>query len=528
MIFLLKIIRLSICLALTFSLFLGGIIRITLIMNDEKIRVSADNNVKVVTLSALRGNIFDTNGNLLTGETEKNYAVFTPTPTAVMYASNALYGEEKIEVLSKLRNQKVAIIETEREINCAGIITVKTSAHITESGFCSHLLGYLNDENKGVSGIEKAYDSLLYSDKKITLKFFSSGTGEMLGGIEPELNEHKEVGYNGVILTIDKKIQEELEEITARLEKGAVVISEVGSGKIRGMVSRPNFDANNLSESLEREDAPFLNRCLMSFNVGSVFKPIVAVSYLEGVKRGFTVNCTGLTLIGEKEFACHKRDGHGTVNLYDALAFSCNSFFYELASLLKAENIVKTASLFGFGYKKELCKGIETANEKMPEISDLESKLSIANLSIGQGSLMASPITLLSLYEAIANGGIYHKPTVVEGIMKNGVTEYEKEPSKIKAMSKNTADIIKTALKKVTVDGTAQSVLSEIDGAGKTATAQTGQKKDGREVEHSWFCGFFPYENPEYVVSIIVEDSIGKEKQAMEIFKELSLNLLNR
>ena len=64
-------------------------------MNDEKIRVSADNNVKVVTLSALRGNIFDTNGNLLTGETEKNYAVFTPTPTAVMYASNALYGEEK-------------------------------------------------------------------------------------------------------------------------------------------------------------------------------------------------------------------------------------------------------------------------------------------------------------------------------------------------------------------------------------------------------------------------------------------------
>jgi cell division protein FtsI/penicillin-binding protein 2 len=266
----------------------------------------------------------------------------------------------------------------------------------------------------------------------------------------------------------------------------------------------------------------------MSFNVGSVFKPIVAVSYLEGVKRGFTANCTGLTLIGEKEFACHKREGHGTVNLYDALAFSCNSFFYELASLLKAENIVKTASLFGFGYKKELCKGIETANEKMPEISDLESKLSIANLSIGQGSLMASPVTLLSLYEAIANGGIYHKPTVVEGIMKNGVTEYEKEPSKIKAMSKNTADIIKTALRKVTVDGTAQSVLSDVDGAGKTATAQTGQKKDGREVEHSWFCGFFPYENPEYVVSIIVEDSIGKEKQAMEIFKELSLNLLNR
>ena len=186
------------------------------------------------------------------------------------------------------------------------------------------------------------------------------------------------------------------------------------------------------------------------------------------------------------------------------------------------------ASIFGFGYKKELCSGIETANEKMPDAKDLENLLSLANLSIGQGSLMASPVTLLSLYEAIACEGAYHTPTLVEGIMKNGVTKYEKSPAKIKAMNKNSADIIKTALKKVLVDGTAQSTLCEVDGAGKTATAQTGQRKNGREVEHSWFCGFFPFENPKYVVTILVEDSFGKEKQAMEIFKELTVSLLNR
>lgn len=500
-----------------------------LIMDDEKIKVSSEQNVKVITLSNLRGNIFDTNGEILTEDKEKIYAVITPTPTAVMYVSNVLYGEEKIEVLAKLKNQKAAIIEVEKEIKCAGIVNVKGSAHITESGFCSHLLGYLNNENQGVSGIEKAYDSILSSDKKLTVKLFASANGEMLSGIEPEVSEHKEVHFNGVILTIDKNVQKILEEVTADLKKGAVVISEAGSGKIRGMVSRPNFDANNIKESLNSEDAPFLNRCLMSFNVGSVFKPCVAVSYLEGQQtRGFSVNCTGKTLIGDKEFSCHKSEGHGNVNLYDALAYSCNSFFYSLAPLVKAENIVKTASVFGFGYKKELCKGVETKNEKMPEEKDLESSLALANLSIGQGSLMASPVTLLSLYEAIACEGVYHKPTVIEGIMKNGITEYEGEPSKIKAMNKETADIIKNALKKVISDGTGQSVLMGIDGAGKTATAQTGQKKNGREVEHSWFCGFFPYDNPTYIVSVLVEDSFGKEKQAMEIFKELSLRLLNR
>ena len=500
-----------------------------LIMDDEKISVSGQQNVKNVTVSALRGNIFDTFGTSLTGNEEKIYAVVTPTPTAVMYISNVLYGEEKIEVLAKLRNQKAAIVEVNKEIKCAGIVTVKTRAHITESGFCSHLLGYVNSENHGEYGIEKAYDDLLFSDKKVNVKLFTSATGEILSGIEPEVSEHKEVDYNGVILTIDKNVQKILEEKTANLNKGAVLVSEIGSGKIRGMVSRPNFDANNIAESLESEDAPFLNRCLLSFNVGSVFKPCVAISYLENQRTsGFTAICTGKTLIGGKELSCHKTEGHGRVDLYDALCLSCNSFFYSLAPVLKGENIVKTASVFGFGYSKELCKGLETSNEALPEAKTLDDSIALANLSIGQGSLMASPVTLLSLYEAIANEGVYYKPAVVEGIMKNGVIEYEDGPSKVRAMSKETATVLKNALKGVLTSGTAQNVLAGVDGAGKTATAQTGQKDNGREIEHSWFCGFFPFDNPRYVAVILVEDSFGKETQAMEIFKELSVGLLNR
>lgn len=497
-----------------------------LIMDSEKISVYNQQNIKVITLSDLRGNIFDTNGISLTSDKEKIYAVITPTPTAIMYISNVLYGDEKIEVLSKLKNKKCAVIETKKEIKCAGIIIVKTTEHITESGFCSHLLGYVDSENKGVSGIEKAYDDILSSDKKVTVKLGISANGEILSGIEPEVSENKEVQYNGVILTIDQNVQKILEEVSVNLKKGAVLVSEAGSGKIRGMVSRPNFDANNIAESLESNDAPFLNRCLMSFNVGSVFKPCVAISYLENQKtRGFSVNCTGVTKIGEKEFGCHKKDGHGTVDLYDALAFSCNSFFYSLASVIKGENILRTASVLGFGYKKELCSGIQTSNEKIPDIKNLNDSISLANISIGQGSLMASPVTLLSLYEAIACEGIYNKPSIVEGIMKNGIVEYEKEPSKIKAMSKETANIIKNSLKMVLTQGTAKSVLEGVDGAGKTSTAQTGQIENSREIQHSWFCGFFPFENPKYIVTVLIEDNFEKGKEAMHIFRELSIRL---
>ena len=97
-------------------------------------------------------------------------------------------------------------------------------------------------------------------------------------------------------------------------------------------------------------------------------------------------------------------------------------------------------------------------------------------------------------------------------------------------MSQSTAQVLKNHLKGVLEEGGTGSLANPkvITAAGKTATAETGIIKEGQSVTNTWFCGFFPFENPKYVVSIIVEDSIGKEKQAMEIFKELNMRLLNR
>ena len=499
--------------------------RIMMIGSSEKITAAAEENSTVVNISALRGNIFDCNGIPLTGTQYKKYAVITPTPMTIMYCSTVLYGDEKLSVLAKLRNGKPAVIETEKQMQCAGIINLSVPAHSPKNGFCSHLIGYTDSTGHGVSGLEKAYDDILYTDKKITVRYAVGGNGEVLSGIEPQIKENKEVTASGVMITIDNTVQMVLEKATEKMEKGAVVISEVGSGKIRGMVSRPNFDIRDLASSLEATDSPFLNRSLMGYNVGSVFKPCVAAAALENGKwNNFITECTGSSEIGGNIFACHESEGHGKVNLGSAITQSCNSYFYGLAPMIGAENIVKTASIFGFGYKKNLGGGITTSGENLPEENKLHSSIDLANISIGQGQLLASPVTMLGLYEAIANGGIYHTPSLLEGVVENGAVKNSgQEPSAVRAMSEKTANMLKKYLSDVVIEGTGKNAFSSIvNVAGKTATAQTGWKEEGKAKQHSWFCGFFPAESPKYIVVVLVEDSAGKEKIASEIFKEIA------
>lgn len=523
-----KPLRAALCLAVILALFLTGIVRIIAIIESDKITAAAESNSTVISLSPLRGNIFDCNGVPLTEGEYRKYAVITPTPATVMYCSTALYGDEKISVLEKLRSGKAAVIETDREMQCAGIFNLSVPVHSPKDGYCLHLLGYIDSSFHGVSGLEAAYDDLLYSDKKMTVRYAVGGNGNVLSGIEPQVNEYEEVTASGIMITVDNTVQAVLEKATERLNKGAVVVSEAGTGKIRGMVSRPEFDISNLAESLESEDSPFLNRCLAGYNVGSAFKPCVAASALEnGRWNGFTAECTGVSEIAGHSFACHEAQGHGTVDLESAIIHSCNSYFYALSKRIGVENIVNTASVFGFGYKKKLSAGITTSGENLPDAKKLQNDIDLANISIGQGELLASPVTMLGLYEAIAMDGVYHTPTLFEGVVENGVLKREDEaPAAVKAMSKKTADRLKGYLSEVVLSGTGKKAFSSlVSVAGKTATAETGWSEQGRAAQHSWFCGFFPAESPKYVVAVLVEDSLGKESLAAEIFKEIAEGL---
>lgn len=519
--------RMVICFTLILSLFLIASTRIMVINTDEKILAAREQNLITVTISNLRKNIFDTNGYSLTGTKTKIIAVIPPREETLSYCSAVFFGDKKETIMKTLNDNKPAVVEVEEEINCVGVINIEVPLYVSENTLCNHLIGYTDSSWHGVCAINKAYDSYLYTDKKITVKFASDGTGKVLAGIDPIIEEHKEIKSSGIKLTIDTKVQVAAENATKKLNKGAVVISEVGSGKIRAMVSKPTYNPENIEEFLNREDSPLLNRNLVGYNVGSAFKPCVAAAALERKFDGsYLFNCSGSTTIDGNVFACHNLSGHGEMNLGSAIINSCNSYFYNLAVNLGGSSIYEMSTVFGFGYSKTLCNGITTYGENMPSITTLNSSnRALANISIGQGQLLSSPVTLLSLYEAIANGGVYHTPTIIEGFVENGiVTKQCESVCETRAILEETADILKEHLKEVVISGTGKNAFSEkISVAGKTATAQTGWKKDnGKAVQHSWFCGFFPAENPKYVAVVLVEDSEKESVSATEIFRYIA------
>jgi len=168
---------------------------------------------------------------------------------------------------------------------------------------------------------------------------------------------------------------------------------------------------------------------------------------------------------------------------------------------------------------------MSTYNESITPLKTLKaSNSALANLAIGQGELLASPLTLLNLYNAIANEGKYYTPTLIKGTMKNGKINEEKPTAPTKAMSKECAEKVKKYLNGVIENGTGTKAKPEnTTAAGKTATAETGWKNEkGELISQAWFCGFFPLETPKYTVVILAEDSVSGGEDCAPVFKTIA------
>ncbi len=519
--------RVAVCLSLVLGVFLVCIARIILIIkNAETSAVSQNQNIINVDICSLRGNIFDTNGKSLTTEENENCALITPCKEAEDYIKKILTGETKTSVLEKLENGKPATVITKTPLYCQGITNIKIPKRNTQNLLCKHLIGYTDYSGHGVVGLEKIFDDELYTTDKITAKIFQSAYGKVLSGAEIEINGIDSYKDSGVVTTIDKNIQYLTENAALNIKKGAVLVSEVQNGKIRAMVSKPDYDIENIAQVLNDSNSPLINRCLLSYNVGSVFKPVVAAAGLENGLKNLVYDCTGNVIIGENTFNCHNRNGHGVTNMQTALKESCNSYFYRFCSEVGANAIYNTAKTFGFGNRQTLYSSLFTQNEQITPLKTLQNyPAALANLSIGQGQLLASPVTMLSVYEAIANGGLYYGKTVIESIKKNGEIVKEFPANKpTRAFSQETANTIKEYLKEVVESGTGTKAKPQnVTAAGKTATAQTGQKnQNGKPLEHSWFCGFFPADTPKYTVCVLIEDINESSVTAAEVFKKVA------
>ena len=514
--------RTAICFFIFTFLFLFTILRIVFLSTKDYTAVQKNQNTLKLKAGAIRSTIYDRNLIPITNSDKKIIAAVSPTPRAITAISSVLEGDELQNLLKRLKSGKPVLCEVPEEINCDGIVSTNIYTNTTKIP-AIHLIGYTNSDGIGVSGIEKAYDNFLDAKKDVTFYYECNGKGSILEGVNPTVENDTSAIASGVVTTIDINIQNIAEKAGQAIKTGAVVVAEAQSGKIRASVSLPDFNLENIAESLKRNDSPLLNRAINAYNVGSVFKPCIAAAATENKFQSFAYNCTGRCEIIDRFFKCHNINGHGYLNMNLAIANSCNTYFYNLAFNVGAENIYKTVSSLKFGKELEICDGLKTASGNIPSKETLSNIAQLANLSIGQGELLLSPISILTLYCSIASNGTYYTPSVVEGTLNEGSFKEYNIGTPTRVMKENTAEILRNHLASVVTEGTGIEAKPQfVSAAGKTATAQTGKFENGIEICEGWFCGFFPVENPKYVVIVFSENTLNQEKSCSKIFAEIA------
>ncbi|MEA4911393.1 MAG: penicillin-binding transpeptidase domain-containing protein [Oscillospiraceae bacterium] len=310
----------------------------------------------------------------------------------------------------------------------------------------------------------------------------------------------------GVTLTIDATIQYAAERIAdSSFRRGAIVVADCATGELLALVSRPNYDQNDVGASIEKNDTSLLDRTRTAYNVGSVYKPVIACAALDaGVSETFTYECAGEIEVDGVVYSCNNGKAHGKMTLESALAQSCNTYFIALGQKVGAQAIYNTAQALGLGSALTLCEGFTTAKGSFPSEAALESSAAeLCNHSFGQGKLLLTPMHIAAYTMCIANGGIYRELSVVKSVGGEAAPAAREK----RAVGETAANTAAAAMREAMLTGTgAGGAPQTVSSAGKTGTAQTGAyNDDGSEVVIGWFTGFFPAEEPRYAVTVMVE-----------------------
>lgn len=487
-----------------------------------------------IKITKTRGTIYDANLKPIVNTTEEYYAAVAPLKNAASQLEALIphVFDEQL-VLSQMEKGKPFITKVNTgNINAQGIDVAKIKIRYQSDAAAPHIIGYLNSDGKGISGIEKAYDTVLSQyGGTVTAGFAVDALGRMLEGVPCKITSDGAGSESGgVVLTLDKNIQLFSQKAAEKyLKSGAVVVMDPKNGDILASVSVPEFTQTDLAAAVASKDSAMLNRVFSAYNVGSTFKIAVTSAALEsGISTSTTVNCTGKIDVSGRSFKCHKITGHGVLDMCGGLSNSCNPYFITLGRMIGASKIIEMAERYGFGKTQEFAPGIKPSAGMVPNYEKLESPAALANFSIGQGDLMATPIQIARMMCVTANGGYLPTPRLVKGIVNDKlkyVTEnLTVQPKKI--LSDSIAAQINDFLIKTVDVGTGTPAKPAYGGAGgKTATAETGWLKDGKIINQAWFAGFYPAVSPKYVIVVLAEAGSAGGASAGPVFKEIADNL---
>jgi penicillin-binding protein A len=376
----------------------------------------------------------------------------------------------------------------------------------------SHTVGYTE---YGKSGIEAKYHFAL---ENLSNELYQRTRNVLF---------KTELKADSIVLGLDAELQEMIyKELNDK--KAGVVVMEPTTGKILSMVSLPTFDPNNLFESWgmlkNDENSPLINRTTQGlYPPGSVFKIVTSLSGIQNLYdyTSHSFNCLGELEFSNSNIRCFNLKSHGWIDMNNALAYSCNTYYSTLGLDVGQLNLKNTSEKFYFNkdYKFEL-----EHVQSLFSLDESSNESEIIETAIGQGKTLVTPLHMAMITSSVANGGIMMQPYIVDySISNNGIKKNKQVPKSIdRIMSFHESEVITNMMTSVVDIGTAKNI--DIDGV--SVAAKTGTAENAHGDDHGWFIAFAPSENPQVVVSILFENSDGP-KQAIELAKKILEFTLN-
>ncbi len=493
---------------------------------NSKVTATAGSRTSKKILYNTKGVIYDKDLNLLAGGQKAYYLIISPRnfdKTYLDYISK-ISNIDKTVILEKLKYESpFTIMSYSEPKDIDGVFVCEGETRYPQYQTVQHIVGYLdNDGIKGMSGVEKAYDDFL-SKYKTTSHFMYSA--DAVNAIIPELDVEIDIENtieNGVVLTIDKNLSAFAEQSLKKYcTEGCVIVMNCNDGDVYTISSIPTFDVNKISDYKESKNSELVNNALVNQTVGSVFKIVVATSAFQNNLDDFKYDCMGGIEVSGRVFSCQNGHAHGLQTLEDAFANSCNCYFIAIGQLLGFDRIIETAQLFGLDSSIKLAKDLDSYSGIIPMDS---GSLSLANLSIGQGELLISPLTVARMTAVACNGGYLINPIVYKGLyVDNKIINKSEYKYKSSILNKEISEKIKQMFIICVENGTGINAMpSKNVAGGKTASAQTGKfNEDGKEILNTYFTGFYPASNPKYVITVFAKNGESGSATCAPVFKEI-------
>ena len=560
------------------------------IKGEEFRRLSDNNSIRLQRIEPFRGIIFDRNKHMLVdnrpsfdvsivvkdaqpvAQTLSRLSTFLhvtgPDLQEKIAGQKGILAYKPILLRQDIGRDSVAAIEVHK-YDLPGIdVNVKSRRHYLYGQSAAHILGYLGeisaeelDSGKyqgvrsgdliGKAGIERSYDEYL------------RGRG---GGRQVEVNATGQImrvlktvpsrpGRN-LVLTIDQQVQMKAEQLLAGVI-GAAAAVDPNTGEVLAIASSPSFDQNRIVSGMTHEQwqafvsdplKPLTNRAVQGeYPPASTYKILTAVAGLEEglIDEDTEFCCPGYYRFKGRDYRCWKKGGHGCLSLVQAIAQSCDVYFYQVGQAIGVDRLAWYAKTFGLGAPT----GIELANEsggliptaawKRKRFGEPWQEGETLSLAIGQGFNLVTPLQMAGVIAAVANGGVRYKPQLLkrietvqgEATMRTRPTVTGKVP-----ISPRTLELIRQGLWEVVHSdtGTAKGArFFDLYISGKTGTAQVISRKDDQEETvdeseipdhlkaHAWFVAYAPSDAPQIAVAVVVENGEHGSGAATPIAREI-------